>query len=94
MATILDQRQGVRQAWLAETQQLNAVGTQHALEVFPSLTPHAGGAMSAKAMLRRMINRQAQILAFNDGFVLFVVICSVGLVLTLFFRRARPPDTL
>ena len=94
LATILDQRQGVRQAWLAETQQLNAVGTQRALEVFPSLTPHADGAMSAKAMLHRMINRQAQILAFNDGFALFVVICSVGLVLTIFFRRARPPDTL
>ena len=92
LAAILDQRQQVRQALLAETQQLTAVGTQQALERFEA-TRQAGSALSpslhAHVTLGRLINHEAFILAFNDASFLFVVISVSGLLLAPFFRRAR-----
>jgi EmrB/QacA subfamily drug resistance transporter len=95
LASILDQRQQVRQALLAETQQLTAVGTQHALRTFEGVATSIGGSLPpslhAKVLLSRLINREATMLAFNDGFSFFVIISLCGLFLVLFFRRARPP---
>lgn len=92
LAVILDQRLQVRQAWLAETQQLTAVGTQQGLSALESLATQLGGALPAsehaKVLLGRLISQEARLLAFNDSFALFVVICLIGVVLTLFFRRA------
>ena len=85
----------MRQAWLAETQQLTAVGTQQGLSMMEALATQLGGSlpasMHAKVLLGRLIGQEARLLAFNDSFVLFVVICVIGLVLTLFFRRAQAP---
>jgi hypothetical protein len=93
LGTDLDQRQQVRQALLAETQLLPAIGTQHALQTFEALASQVGGslppALHAKVLLSNYINREALLLAFNDGFAFFVVISLCGLVLSLFFRRAR-----
>jgi hypothetical protein len=94
LAAILDQRQEVRQALLAETQQLTAVGTQQALQTLESVAP-VGSALSpslhAKMMLAQLIHHEAFILAFNDAAFLFVVTSLGGLVLAPFFRRGRPP---
>jgi len=43
-------------------------------------------------LLSRLINQEALLLAFNDTFSTFIAISLAGLVLTLFFRRARPPQ--
>ncbi len=60
---ILDQRLQVRQAWLAETQQLTAVGTQQALQQLEALSHHIGGALPnalhAKVLLGRLISHDA-----------------------------------
>ena len=95
LATILDQRQHVRQALLAETQQLNAVGTQQTLLKLEGLAAQMGSAIPdathAKIMLGRVIQQQSRLLAFNDGFALFIFISLLGLVLAIFFRRSKPP---
>jgi hypothetical protein len=95
LATILDQRQQVRQALLAETQQLTEVGTQQTLHALEQLAAQIGGsipdALHAKVLLGRLINQQAQLLAFNDGFALFVFISLCGVILAFFFRRSQPP---
>lgn len=94
LAAILEQRQYVRQTWLAETQMLPSVGTQQALRSLESLAAQLGGALPsnlhAKVLLGRLINREALLLAFNDSFSLFVVITVAAAALVLFFRRARP----
>ena len=94
LASILDQRQHVRQVLLAETQQLNAVGTQLALQKLEGVATAIGGSLPpslhAKVLLSRLINREATMLAFNDAFSVFVLISLCGLFLVLFFRRARP----
>jgi MFS transporter, DHA2 family, multidrug resistance protein len=94
LAALLEQRQQVRYALLAETQALSAVGTQHALRSLEAVAAQLGGALApaahAKVLLSRMINQEALLLAFNDAFSTFVVISLGGLVLALFFRRARP----
>jgi EmrB/QacA subfamily drug resistance transporter len=96
LAALLDQRHEVRQALLAETQQLTAVGTQQALQTLEAAAP-VGSALSpslhAKMMLGQMIHHEAFILAFNDAAFLFVVISLGGLVLAPFFRRARHPPS-
>jgi EmrB/QacA subfamily drug resistance transporter len=94
LAAIVDQRYQVRLALLAETQQLAAVGTQHALQALEALATQLGGALSpavhARILLERIINREALLLAFNDAFGCFSVISLCGLALALFFRSARP----
>jgi hypothetical protein len=93
LAAILDQRYQIRQALLAETQLLSAVGTQHALYAMEDLAAQIGGALPpavhARVLLGRLINREALLLAFNDSFGCFILISLCGLALTLFFRRAR-----
>jgi hypothetical protein len=80
-------------ALLAETQSLAAAGTQHALQTLETLATQLGGALSpavhARVLLGRMINREALLLAFNDSFSFFIALSLCGLVLALFFRRAR-----
>ena len=92
LAALLDQRHQVRQAWLAETQALPAVGTQHGLRVFEALAEQLDAASApatqAKFLLGRFVNQEALLLAFNDCFAVFVVISLAGVVLALFFRRA------
>ena len=93
LAAIMDQRQQIRQAWLAETQQLTAVGTQQALQTLETAATQMGSAMPpelhAHMLLGRLIDHEALLLAFNDASALFIVISLGGLVLVPFFRRAR-----
>jgi EmrB/QacA subfamily drug resistance transporter len=93
LAAILDQRQQIRQALLAETQQLTAVGTQQALQTLEDVAMRISSTVSpelhAKVLLGRFINHESLILAFNDAAILFVVISLCGFVLVPFFRRAR-----
>jgi DHA2 family multidrug resistance protein len=94
LAAILDQRYQLRLAWLAETQALSAAGTQHALRTLEALAAQLGSALSpavhARLLLGRIVNHEALLLAFNDAFGCFVVIALCGLLLTVFFRQARP----
>jgi DHA2 family multidrug resistance protein len=93
LAAILEQRQQVRYALLAETQQLSSVGTQQALHVLEAAAAQIGGALSpaahARVLLSRLIDQESWLLAFNDTFSTFVIISLCGLALALFFRRAR-----
>ena len=69
-------------------------GTQHALRALEAVAAQLGGAVApathARVLLSRLINQEALLLAFNDTFSTFIVISLCGLVLALFFRRARP----
>jgi DHA2 family multidrug resistance protein len=93
LAALLEQRQQVRYALLAETQVLSAVGTQQALQALETAAAQLGGALApaahAKVLLSRLLDQEALLLAFNDAFSTFVLISVCGLVLGLFFRRAR-----
>jgi EmrB/QacA subfamily drug resistance transporter len=93
LAAILDQRQQIRQALLAETQQLTSVGTQQALQTLESVATQMSNAISpdlhAHILLGRLINQEAMILAFNDAASLFIVISLCGFILVPFFRRTR-----
>ncbi|GIX49528.1 MAG: MFS transporter [Candidatus Tectimicrobiota bacterium] len=95
LGALLEQRQLIRQALLAETQHLAALGTQRALAALQALAVQLGGALPpalhARVLLARLIDREALLLAFNDCFGFFVVICLGAAGLSLFFRRARPP---
>lgn len=94
LAALLEQRQQVRYALLAETQVLPAVGTQQALRALEAIAAQLGSAVApaihARVLLSRLISQEALLLAFNDTFSTFIVISLAGLVLALFFRRARP----
>ncbi len=96
LAALLEQRQYVRQALLAETQSLAEVGTQQALQAFEAIATQLGGALPsaihARVLLSRFLDREALLLAFNDTFATFVIIALSGLLLALFFRRAHPPQ--
>ncbi len=93
LAAMLEQRQYIHQALLAETQTLSSVGTQQTLDIMQNLAVQIGGGLSpalhAKVLLGRLINREALLMAFNDSFSLFVVISLTATVLVLFFRKAR-----
>jgi DHA2 family multidrug resistance protein len=93
LAALLEQRQQVRYALLAETQSLSAVGTQQALRTLEATAAQIGGALApvahAKVLLSRLLDQEALLLAFNDAFSTFVLISLCGLVLGFFFRRAR-----
>jgi DHA2 family multidrug resistance protein len=93
LATLLEQRQHVHQAVLAETQLLPAVGTQQGLHALETLAAQLGGGLPvpvhARILLSRLIDREAALLAFHDCFSVFVVIALCGVVLALFFRRTR-----
>jgi EmrB/QacA subfamily drug resistance transporter len=94
LGAILEQRQYIRQALLAETQLLSSVGTQQALSALELLHTQAGSALpaslQARALLGRLINQEALLLAFNDSFSVFVIIALCGTFLVVFFRRANP----
>lgn len=98
LAAMLEQRHSVRQALLAETQQLSSVGTQQTLDAMQNLATQIGGGLApslhAKLLLGRMINHEALILAFNDSCSIFIVISLTGAILVLFFRRAKSQDSL
>jgi hypothetical protein len=70
------------------------VGTQQALQALETAAAQLGGALApaahAKELLSRLLDQEALLLAFNDAFSTFVLISVCGLVLGLFFRRARP----
>jgi EmrB/QacA subfamily drug resistance transporter len=94
LAALLEQRQQVRYALLAETQLLSSVGTQQALRALEASAAQIGGALSpaahAKVLLSRLLDQESLLLAFNDAFSTFVLISLCGLALGFFFRRARP----
>jgi hypothetical protein len=93
LAAILEQRLYIRQALLAETQQLSAVSTQHTLSTLELVAAQTGSSLSpslhARVLLSRLINEEALLLAFNDSFSVFVLISLIAIVLALFFRRSR-----
>jgi hypothetical protein len=93
LAAILEQRLYIRQALLAETQQLSAVSTQHTLSTLEFIAMQTGSslppALHARVLLSRLINEEALLLAFNDSFSVFVLISLIATVLALFFRRPR-----
>ena len=97
LATILEQRHYIRQALLAQTQTLSAVGTQQALRTLETLAAQLGGglppSLHARVLLSRLIDREALLLAFNDAFGTFAIISLCALALGLFFHRAQPPRT-
>ncbi|MGQ4807969.1 Multidrug export protein EmrB [Candidatus Entotheonellaceae bacterium PAL068K] len=94
LAAVLEQRHTVRQALLVETQMLTAVGTQQTLYSLEHLAAQIGGGLApaahAKVLLGRLINQEALLLAFNDSFSVFTIMCLSAAVLVVFFRRARP----
>jgi MFS family permease len=96
LAALLEQRQQVRYALLAETQLLSSVGTQQALRALEATAVQIGGALSptvhAKVLLSRLLDQESLLLAFNDAFSTFVLISLCGLALGFFFRHARPPQ--
>lgn len=93
VAAILDQRQQIRQALLAETQQLTSAGTQLTLQTLETTAAQISSAipspLHANILLGRLINHEALILAFNDAAAFFIVISLCGLVIVPFFQRAR-----
>jgi hypothetical protein len=93
LAALLEQRQQVRYALLAETQVLSSAGTQQALRALETAAAQIGGALApaahAKVLLSRLIDQESLLLAFNDAFSTFVFISLCGLALGCFFRRAR-----
>ena len=95
LAAILEQRQHVCYALLAETQVLPAVGTQQTLRSLEAVAAQLGGTLApaahARVLLGRLIDQEALLLAFNDTFSTFVLISLCGLILALWFRRAHPP---
>jgi hypothetical protein len=94
LATMLEQRQHIRHALLAETQTFAAAGTQQALRTLEALAAQFGGGLPpsvhAQVLLSRLIEQEALLLAFNDAFGTFVLLSLCGLTLVLFFRRAPP----
>ena len=94
LAALLEQRQQVRYALLAETQSLSSVGTRQALRALEATAAQIGGALApaahARVLLSRLIDQESLLLAFNDAFSTFVLISLCGLALGFFFRRARP----
>jgi EmrB/QacA subfamily drug resistance transporter len=97
LAAILEQRQQIRYAWLAETQVLSAAGTQQALRSLEAVATQLGGALPppvhARVILSRLLEQEALLLAFNDTFSTFILISLCGLALVGFFRHARPRST-
>lgn len=95
LAAILEQRQHVRYALLAETQTWTAVGTQQALRALEHLATQLGGVLPppthARVLLSRVLEQEALLLAFNDTFGTFVLVALAGLGLALFFRRQPRP---
>jgi DHA2 family multidrug resistance protein len=98
LAAMLEQRHAIRQALLAETQQLSSVGTQQALASMQRLAAQIGGGLApslhAKVLLSRLINREASLLAFNDSCSIFIIIALTGAILVLFFRKAKTKGAL
>jgi len=93
LASILEQRQHVRYALLAETQLLPSEGMQQALRTLEATATQIGGALPpashARVLLSRLLDQEALLLAFNDTFSTFILISLCGMALALFFRRAR-----
>ncbi len=96
LSTLIDARQTVHQARFAETQMLNAVGTQQALSAFTQLADTVGvGAMYLKSyaigLLQGVVRQEALVHALNDGFyvVILVGLCSVAIILTMWTGRPR-----
>ena len=94
LTTLIDARQTVYQARFAETQMLNAVGTQQALSAFERFADAAGvGALYvqgyALGLLQGVVRREALVRALNDGFyiVILVGLCSVAIITTMWTRR-------
>ena len=85
LTTLIDARQTVYQARFAETQMLNAVGTQQALSAFEQFADAAGvGALYvqgyALGLLQGVVRSEALVRALNDGFyiVILVGLCRRG----------------
>jgi DHA2 family multidrug resistance protein len=93
-STLIEWRQTLHQARFAETQVLTAAGTQQALAVFGQVASSLGASMAqaelyARWLLQGLVRREALVHALNDGFalILFIALCSMGVVLTM--RMAR-----
>ena len=94
LTTLIDARQTVYQARFAETQMLNAVGTQQALSALEQFADAAGvGALYvqgyALGLLQGVVRSEALVRALNDGFyiVILVGLCSVAIITTMWTKR-------
>ncbi len=97
LTTLIDVRQTFYQARLAETQMMNAVGTQRALTTFEQIGDGLGvGAMYLKGyamgLLQGVVRREVLVHALNDGFyvVILVILCSAAIILTMWPGRSHP----
>jgi DHA2 family multidrug resistance protein len=96
LTTLIDARQTFYQARFAETQMLNAVGTQQALTTFEQLA-EAVGVESLHlqsyvlGLLQGVVRQEALVHALNDGFyvVILVGLCSVAIILTMWTGKQR-----
>jgi len=96
LTTLIDARQTFYQARFAETQMLNAVGTQQALTTFEQFadavgveTLHLQGYVLG--LLQDVVRQEALVRALNDGFyvVILVGLCSVAMILNMWTGRRR-----
>jgi hypothetical protein len=96
LTTLIDTRQTFYQARFAETQMLNAVGTQQALATFEQAADAVGvGAIYLQGyvlgLLQGVVRQEALVRALNDGFyvVILVGLCSVAIILTMWTGKQR-----
>ena len=96
LTTLIDARQTVYQARFAETQMLNAVGTQQALSTFEQIAETVGvGAIYLQGyvlgLLQGVVRQEALVHALNDGFyiVILVGLCSAAIILTMWTGGRR-----
>jgi MFS transporter, DHA2 family, multidrug resistance protein len=95
-STLVEWRQTLHQARYAETQVLTSAGTQQALALFGQLASTLGAGMVqaelyARGVLQGLVRREALVRALNDGFalILFITLCSVGILLTMRMTRRK-----
>jgi len=96
LTTLIDVRQTFYQTRFAETQMLDAVGTQQALTTFEQFADAMGvGAIYLQGyvlgLLQGVVHQEALVRALNDGFyvVILVGLCSVAMILTMWTGKQR-----
>ncbi len=94
LSTLIESRQTVHQAHLAETQVLTAAGTQQALSTFTHLATQLGAGAAylngyVLGLLQGVVRQQALVHALNDGFyvIMFVALGTLAIVLTMRMGR-------
>ena len=94
LSTFIEVRQTIHQARFAETQNLNAVGTQQALASLTEMAHHLGAHTAylkgyVLGLLQGVVRQEALVHALNDGFyvIILVTLASACMVLTMWTVR-------